>query len=185
MKKIIAILLSVICLFSAVSVNSLAVGDILGDIIEDQFGITEEEGAIEDVLSYGIHYEMKTLSLVSVIYTPNPTITFKAPCMARVTLDTPLSIDYQFVCWEEKESGKYYYPGDDIEVTGIVTLYAIWEEKTDNHPYLIRMLATMLDVIKHYIDKLIGAYDAFDEFESEYVPTTAPATTVPETTVEA
>ena len=184
MKKFVAILLSIICLFSALACPGFAMGDLFGDILEDQFGMTEEEGSIDQVLNYGITYEMRTLETVSIMYMPNATRTFKSPVVAKVTMDTPLSVDYQLVCWKEKETGAYYYPGDEIEVNGQVVLYAIWEEKTDNHPRFIRVITTAFEALGRLIDKFLGVYDAFEEVEKEF-GTTAPATTEPATTAPA
>ena len=183
MKKLIAILLSVLCLFSALACPALAgADDLLEDVLESELGVTKEEGEIDDVLMYGIHYEMQTLTTVSITYMPSPTITFKQPVTAKVTLDTPLSIDYQFVCWKEEKTGKLYYPGDEIEVTGEITLLAVWEEKTDKYPRVIRVIINALETLNRLISKFLGVYDAYEEVEKEYGDTT---TTVPETTTQA
>ncbi len=175
MKKLIAIILSILCLCSVIACPASAAGDLFGDILEDQFGVTKEEGEIDEVMMYGIHYEMQTLTVVSIMYMPSPSITFKQPVTTNVTLDYPLSVDYQFVCWKEQETGKLYYPGDEIEVTGKVTLLAVWEEKTDKYARPLRVIITALETLKHVIDKFLGVYDAFEEVEKEYnttVPTT-------------
>ena len=185
MKKLIAVLLSVLCLFSAFACPASAgADDFLEDVLESELGVTKEEGEIDEVMMYGIHYEMQTLTTVSITYMPSPTITFKQPVTAKVTLDTPLSVDYQFICWKEKETGKLYYPGDEIEVTGKITLLAVWEEKTDNYPRVIRVIINALETLGRLINKFLGIYDAYEEVENQYgETTTAPeTTTVPETT---
>ncbi len=168
MKKLIAIILSVLCLASCLAVPGFAATDsIVGDVVQDFIGVTEEED-ISDEMRYGIHYGLPTITAVKLMYSPKPTITFKAPTTAKVTTDTPLSVDYDFVCWEHSETGKHYYPGDEIEVTGIVTLYAVFEEKTDNHPRFIRYIITGLEALKRVIKQLLTFSDALEESDKEY-----------------
>lgn len=177
MKKLLAVLLSILCIFSMLGTTSFAAADdFLGDILESELGVTQEEG-IEDQLSYGIHYEMETISLVKIMYKPSPTITFKQPVTAVITMDTPLSADYEFICWRHGETNEYYYPGETIEVDGIVTLYAVWEEKTDNYPSMIRYIITGFEALKRLVDKFLGVIEDTKEFEEEYFATTTAVAT--------
>ncbi|MBR3816757.1 MAG: hypothetical protein IKJ27_08540 [Clostridia bacterium] len=172
MKKIIAIILSLICLASCAAIPaSAATGDVIEDVIEDYIGVTKEED-IADQMMYGIHYEMPVLTAVKLMYKPKPTITFKAPTMAKVTLDTPLSVDYEFVYWQDSETGTVYYPGDEIAVDGVVTLYAVFEEKQDNHPTFIRYIITGLEALKRLIKQFLGVTDALEENDKEFYETT-------------
>ena len=175
MKKILAIILAALCLTSSLGVTGYAATDnIVGDIVQDYVGVTEEED-ISDQMMYGIHYEMQVLTPVKLMYKPAPTITFKAPTTAKVTMDTPLSVDYEFVCWKHSETGELYYPGDEIEVDGVVTLHAVFEEKRDNHPQFIRYIITGLEALKRLLLKFLGVTDALEESDKEYYePTTEP-----------
>lgn len=179
MKKILAVLLSILCIFSVFSTTAFAApGDIIGGVVEDYLGVTQEDDGIDQQMMYGIHYEMEPISLVSIMYKPSPTITFKQPCMAKVTTDTPLSVDYEFMYWRHGETGEIYNPGDDIEVTGVVTLYAVWQEKTDNHPRFIRTIITAFETLGRVIQKFLGIIEDVEEFESEYYETTTVPATV-------
>lgn len=168
MKKILAVLLSVLCIFSMLSVSAFAVGDIFGDLI----GFPKEEDDMGDQITYGVFYEMEPLSTVSIMYKPNPSFTFSKPVITKVTTDTPLSIDYQFVCWRLAGTNQYYYPGDEIEVTGKVTLYAVWEEKSDDQPRIIRVITTALETLNRLIKKFLGIFEIVEDFESQYFETT-------------
>lgn len=180
MKKIIAIILAVLCLASSLGVTSFAaVGD---DIIEGVIGgilgddMPEKEESEDAVLTYGIHYETDPLSMVKLMYKPSPTITFKAPTTAKVTSDTPLSVDYDFICWKHADTGELYYPGDTIEVTGEVTLYAVFEAKKDNHPQLLRYVITGLEAFKRLLNKFLAFTNGLEENDKEYYePDVAPA----------
>lgn len=172
MKKLLAVLLSVLCILGSFGTVSLAATeDVIGDVIGGILDVTQEEGP-EEMLSYGIHYEMETLTLVKIMYKPAPTITFKKPVTAVISMDTPLSVDYEFVCWRHSETHELYYPGDPIEVDGVVTLYAVWEEKQDNYPSFIRYFITGVQVFKRLIDKFLGVIETTKEFEEEYFATT-------------
>lgn len=171
MKKILAILLSIICLFGAFSMPASA-GNTIGDAVEDYLGLVPKEDDIDDKMAYGIHYEMQPLAIQSIMYKPNPTLTFQTSVYTKVTTDTPISIDYNFVYWKEAETGKIYYPGDDILVTGKVVLYAVWEEKTDNFPRFIRVIISAFQTLNRLVQQFLGIFQAVDKFESEYYATT-------------
>ena len=157
MKKLLAVLLAIICAFSAISVCAIN-EDELGDIIGDHFGVTTEEDEA-DVLSYGIHYEMATLSTVTLLYKPAPSITFNAPTEMVITSDTPVAVDHEWVCWKDQKTGELYYPGDTILVDGKVTLIAVWEEKTDNYPAFIRSAIAGVQALVKLIEKFLGVFD--------------------------
>lgn len=171
MKKLLAVLLAIICAFSAFSVCAIN-DDALGDIIEDQFGFEQEEDEA-DILSYGIHYEMNPLSIVTLFYTPSPSITFNTPTDMTVTEDYPIALDHDWVCWKDQETGKLYYPGDVIHVDGKVILIAVWTEKTDNYPQFIRSAIAGIKAFIKVIEKFLGIYKAVED--AKPAPTEAPS----------
>ena len=158
MKKLLAVLLAMLCVFS-LAIPAFAGVDELGGVIEDYFEIEKEEDEA-DILSYGIHYEMDTLSLVTLFYTPSPSITFNTPVDMTVTEDTPIALDHDWVCWKDPKTGKLYYPGDVIHVDGKITLVAVWAEKTDNYPSFIRSAIAGLKAFIKVIEKFLGIYKA-------------------------
>lgn len=174
MKKIIALLLSIVCIFSAVSVSACAADEIEGVIGDVIGGILDVEVTEDEPIVYGVFYEMETLSGVSIMYKPNPSISFKNPGTYTITSDTPLSVDYKFVCWKHAETDKLYYAGDKLYVDGQETLYAVWEEKTDNDTRPIRVFKTAIDTLRRLLGKFLGMYEDFVEFEEEYFNPTIP-----------
>ena len=104
MKKIIAILLCVLCLFSSVTIIASAEDGIIGKI-SSIIGLESD-----DDIGYGITYDSnKSASGVSgVMYEPKPTVTIRDKGTYTVTEDIPLAIDYEFVCWVDKETGVNY-----------------------------------------------------------------------------
>lgn len=169
MKKLLAIILSVICAFSclALPANASVVGEVATDFFERLFDLEVEE---DTMLGYGVFYEMEILSGVSVIYKPSPSIKFENPGTYTITNDTPLSIDYEFVCWEDKD-GNTYYAGDKIYVDGQITLYAVWVEKNDNDIRLARVIKTTVEALRRLIGKFLGFFDIVVEFNENYKPT--------------
>lgn len=160
MKKLLAILLALICAFSVVSVSAAAAyTDGINGAIDDYFGFEQEEDEA-DILSYGIHYEMDPLSMVTLFYTPSPSITFNAPTDMVVTSDTPIALDHDWIAWKDPTTNTFYYPGDVIHVDGKVTLVAVWAEKTDNYPSFIRSAIAGLKAFIKLIEKFLGIYDA-------------------------
>lgn len=178
MKKLLAVLLAVLCTFSVFSASAIN-DDALGEIIGDQFGVTSEPSE-DEILSYGIHYEVATLSTVTLLYIPSASITFETPCDMVVTNDTPVAVDHNWVCWKDKETGELYYPGDVIEVNGKVTLIAVWEEKTDNYPRFIRSAIAGVQALIRVVQKFLGVFELINSTETT-ASTDVPAetTTVP------
>lgn len=169
MKKLLAVLLAVLCAFSAVAASASAVEmDDIAGILGDQWGLEQEEDEA-DILSYGVHYEMATLSTVTILYKPSPSITFETPKEMVITEDYPIAVDHVWICWKEKETGKLYYPGDTIYVDGKITLIAVWEEKTDNYPGFIRSAIAGVQAFIKLIDKFLGVFDLINSTK-DYVP---------------
>ncbi len=177
MKKLLAVLLAVLCAFSAVAVSASAIeADDIAGILGDHIGLPPEEDEA-DILSYGVHYEMATLSTVTILYNPSPSITFETPKEMVITNDYPIAVDHVWVCWKDKETGKLYYPGDTIYVDGKITLLAVWEEKTDNYPGFIRSAIAGIQALVKLVEKFLGVFELVNSTK-DYVPET-------ETTTEA
>lgn len=174
MKKLLAIFLAMICAFSACAVSaSASLEGVLGDIIEDQLGVTQEESEL-DAITYGVFFENDPLSFTTVLYMPIQTLTFGAPVITTITNDTPVAVDHDWVCWKDKSTGALYYPGDEIVVTGQVRLVAVWQEKTDNYPGFIRMAIAGLQAFIKLIDKFLNAFDSINN--TRPLETTEPTT---------
>lgn len=161
MKKMLALLLSLVCLFTCVSLPVSAIEDIPGNI-GDSMGLPPDEPVI-----YGIVYEVDKLEGVTIMYKPSPTFTFTSPGTYTVTNDTPLSVDYEFVCWQHEETGKYYYAGDQLYIDGQETLIAVWQPKTDNHLRPTRVLLTALETLRRTIGSFLGFYKVIDDFKAD------------------
>ncbi len=176
MKKLIAVLLALVCAFSACS---LAAGAVNEGIIDNIFDITTEVDEA-DKLSYGIHYTSGDLVTVTVLYEPSPNIRFEVPTYVKVTGDTPVAVDHNWVCWKNQETGELFYPGDEIYVDGKITLVAVWEEKTDNYPRFVRSAIAGFQALLKLIEKFFNFFDVINN-ATPSAPT-EPATTAPSTT---
>ena len=160
MKKLLSVLLAVLCLFSMFTVCAGA--DNIIDEISDEF---------DDQAVYCIIYQSETLSQVKLMYVPSPTTALDAPGYVTVTNDTPIAIDYDFVCWKDGH-GRYYKPGDKIYVNGTVTLYPVWEAKTDSDSHVMRIIKAALASLVRILQKVFGVFKEFEEFDAEYNATT-------------
>lgn len=166
MKKLLAVILSVICVISCFApVAGAASGGILGEVASDFFerllGVEFEE---DTPIGYGVIYDLDPLSGVSVVYKPNPSISFENPGIYTITSDTPLSIDYEFICWEDS-NGTRYDAGDKIYVDGMITLTAVWVKKTDNDVRVARIIKTTFEALKRLIRKFFGILDTAINFQ--------------------
>lgn len=161
MKKITAILLSVVLLFSCMSMPVSALDGIL-DSLGGSLGLEEDTPIL-----YGITYEMDTLDGVSIMYKPSPTCSFTSPGTYTVTSDTPLSVDYEFVCWQHEETGKLYYAGDELYIDGQEVLIAVWTPKTDNHIRTTRVFLTAIETFRRTIGAFFGFYKVIEDFKAD------------------
>lgn len=165
MKKIIAVLLSVVCIFSCMALPASALEDAFDDVIG---GVGGNLGLEEDrPILYGIIYKMDTLDGVSIMYKPSPSVSFTSPGTYTVTNDTPLSVDYEFVCWEHQETGKHYYAGDKLYIDGQEVLLAVWTPKTDNHIRTTRVFLTAIETFRRTLGAFFGFYKVIDDFKAD------------------
>lgn len=176
-KKLIAIFLAALCICSMFTATASAVDGIIDSILGTDLTM---EPDIDEQLYYGVHYEIDSVSGVSVMYKPNPDIEFKVPSKVEVTGDFPLAIDYVCIAWRA-EDGKLYYPGDEIIVTGKVTLYAVWEEKDDNDPRAVRAIKTGFQTLIRMIQEFLGFFEVVNTPADQL--TTKPSTTATTTTL--
>ena len=168
MKKILAVLLCLMCLVSSMAVSTSAAG------VEDIFVSIGAMLGMEpdEPIGYGIRYDSNKLlsGVSSVMYEPAPTVKLSNPGTYTVTEDFPLSVDHSFVCWEDKETGKKYYPGDKIYIDGELTLYAIWEEKTDNNIRPVRVFLTAFQALKKMFQSFFGVFKMKGTEDLDAVP---------------
>lgn len=159
MKKTIAIILAMLCLFSVLGVTAFA------DSASDLGGLIE--GGSEDDMLYCIVYQNETVSGVKCFYMPNPSAYFDTPGVLTVTSDKPIAVDHDFVGWRDSE-GNLYFAGDKIPVNGEVTLYAVWATKSDNDPHLLRVIKAGIAALRRIFSRLLGIYNDVQEFEAAY-----------------
>ena len=156
MKKLLAILLSLITVFSVFTLPASALlDDSLGEIFP------EEEGTNQ------IQYKKDTLDNVVIVYQAGNTLLIGDSKYTQITEDTPIAVDHNFICWTDK-AGNRYYPGDIIKVEGTVTLYAVWEEKTDTDSHFIRSIKAGIQALMKIIKMILGVFDNAKDFDDAY-----------------
>ena len=162
MKKLLAVLLSLITIFSAftLSASALDLGD-LGDLTGGLLGGEEEGGTNQ------IEYKKDTLDEVTLFYQAGNTLLIGDSKYTQITEDTPIALDHDFICWVDK-AGNRYYPGDIIKVEGTVTLYAVWEEKQDNDSYMVRVVKASVQALMRIVKLVLGVMDTAKEFDDAY-----------------
>lgn len=138
MKKIIAILLIVVF-----SINSYAL-----DINKS-----------DDYQNYSLIFELDAPADLKLVYQSESKIIFDVPTEFTVTKNTPVSVNYDWVAWENSATGDLYYPGDKIKVEDTIYLKAVWEEKNDNYPMVLRFIMAQIESVIKKIFNLLGAYD--------------------------
>ncbi len=139
MKKIIALLLVVVSLCSVLAIGVFALGD-----------LTEPHEQSEYYIVY------KKSNGIDTMYMPSPTVGYSGPGTYKVTNDTPIAIDYDFQYWHCMEDGKDYKPGEPIELNGVLTMYAVFTEKTDKHIHSTRVILCALETFVRMFEKAFG-----------------------------
>ncbi len=167
-KKVLSVFLAILCVFGMISTAVYAVDSFLGE---------DDDDPIEKL--FGLYYKVDSLTGVSVMYKPNPTITLNTPKIVEVSGDLPLAVDYEFYAWQD-ENGKIYYPGDDIYVNAKITLYAVGRPKTDNDSRVVRVIKTAFQTLIRSIQSFLGVFDVLKQdvtttTKSQQTTTEAPA----------
>lgn len=154
MKKITAVLLCVLCIFSSIAMSASAADGIF-ERITSIIGLESDE-----TIGYGITYDSNTTAsgVSGVMYEPKPTVTIRSKGTYTVTEDIPLAIDYEFVYWVDKDTGKTYRAGDKFYVNGQKTLYAVWVEKNDGRNRVVRVVLTAFETFKRSIQSFLGVF---------------------------
>ncbi len=165
MKKIIALLLCLVCLISSVGMTASA-ANVFNEVLTNitiGMGLEPDEPII-----YGIIYDSnRLLSGVTILYKPSPTFSFTKPGTYTVTDDIPLAVDHKFVCWEDEETGKHYYAGDKIYINGQRTFLAVWTPKTDNNIRPVRAIVTAIEALRRTLQAFFGFYDPKYEIDPD------------------
>lgn len=173
-KKVLSVFLAILCIFGMISTAVYA--------MDNYFG--EDDDPIENL--FGLYYKVDTLAGVSVMYKPNPTITFNTPKLVEISGDLPLAVDYEFYAWKD-ENGTIYYPGEDIYVDGKIILYAVGTPKKDNDSRVVRVIKTAFQTLVRSIQSFLGVFDVLKQdvaTTTTQVTTTAPAGPVTPPTTE-
>lgn len=174
MKKVIAVILSILCVLSCFAPAVCAIED------PGLIGMLEPE----EPMIFTLVYKNQTLSGVKMMYQPNPNLSFGGPGYVTVTKDKPIAIDHDFVCWKD-EDGKLYYAGDKFYVDGECELYAVWEEKKDNNIKPVRVFICAMLTMKRMFDKIFGVFKDYREFTEDRLEEMRRATTAFNTAVNA
>jgi len=144
MKKILALLLAVVCLFSVLTVGLTAAA-------KDDDPIT------------GIVYEKGGVPLM---YIPNSTYSFEGPAWLTVTTDKPIPADanYEFMYWLDKD-GKRVDPGQSIYVTQEIVLRPYFI-KTNNEDRTTSTIRSALQALVRVFERLFEFFRKLEIFNN-------------------
>ena len=145
MKKIIAILLVVISIVSLMSI-----------------GLSVAASDESDTKIYAVIYAKGG---VPVMYEPTPTFRFDGPGWLTVSADTPIAIDYDFVCWMD-QNGNRYYPGDKLYVDHEVKLTPVMAPKTDSDVHTTRVIKAAFQALIRVLEKAFGFFKDLEDFNA-------------------
>mgnify|MGYP003291202706 CR=1 FL=1 len=144
MKKAITIILTAICLFSMMTITSA----------KDCVALNENKCCLK--------FNIQTQADLDVVYQGEDYIDFYIPVEFTITKNTPLSTNYDFVCWKDSNTGKQYYIGDKVIIDTSVILEAVWEEKDHSVYGLVNNLMVRFELIIKLISRALGLYNAYE-----------------------
>ena len=147
MKKVIAVLLAVLCVVSL-------------------FSFALQAAAEDDSKVYAVIY---TQGGVPLMYSPTPSFRFDKPGTVTISADTPLAVDYEFVCWIDKDGNKYY-PGQKVHVDSELKLQPKMAPKTDDDSHTTRVIKTALESLIRVLSKAFGTFKTLEDYVADNQP---------------
>ncbi len=154
MKKVISVLLALLCL--CFTLTPAVFADEIKDTLSEEFGLE-----LEDPKAYGIVYQSGD---AKTMYMPATTVMFDGPGYCRVSEDYPIAIGKNFRCWKD-ENGKDVFPGDEIYVGTITYLTASWSASSSNVTAFDTVICALKTMI-HMIRISINVINTANEFRS-------------------
>lgn len=154
MKRILSVLLALICLFSVVAVVAHAEDIDLKDVIREEMGLEPEEEKI-----YAIEFHQGD---AQIMYRVPTQVRFDGPGYVRLTKDEPVAVGKNFRCWKDV-NGKDVYPGQEILVDHLIELTADWSVATTKITALDYVICAFKAMI-HSMEVAIKVIDTANEF---------------------
>lgn len=141
MKKFVAIILAILC------------------VVSIPMGAFASELHNQDNQQFCLNFNVKTEEDLKIIYSSEGRMEFDTPVEFTFTENTPVCINYDFVCWQDNKTGILYFPGDKIIVSDTISLDAVWNEKDKSTPDFLNVLIARIRVLIRKISTRFGLYD--------------------------
>ncbi|MGN0448036.1 MAG: hypothetical protein ACI4GC_05765 [Acutalibacteraceae bacterium] len=139
MKKIILFFMCSLCFFSTTTI-------VYGSNFSDDNNV------------YSLTFISETQSDLNIVYESEKELIFDVPTEYTLAKNTPVAVNYNWVCWRNDATKQDFYPGDKIEIDKNVVLYAVWEKKAGSSNLLNEIVARLTAFIKNMLE-LFGYYD--------------------------
>ena len=143
MKKIIAVLLVLVSLFSMFAICASSEG------VFDELINKEDENPLYIIIYKHYHSD-------EVMYMPQPTFSYQGPCVLKVTTDAPVAVNKEFQYWEDAD-GKTYRPGQEVYVEGEIHLYAVFTKANTpkDEPNFIGVIRSAIQSLLSVFHKIL------------------------------
>ncbi len=145
MKKILALLLAVICLFSVLTVGLTAAAE--DDNQDPIYAIVYEKGG------------------VPVMYLPAPSVSIKGPGWITVTTEKPVAAGYEFMYWVDKD-GNRVDPGDKLYVTEQVVLRPHFVKLNDGEDHTTHTIKGAFQALIALFERLFKFFRELEIFNN-------------------
>ncbi len=154
MKKILSVLLALICLFSVAAVFASAEEVDLKDKLYEELGLEVEKDK-----AYGVVFQQGD---AQIMYRVPTQVNLDGPGYLKLTKDEPIGVGKKFRCWKD-DKGNDVYPGQEILVDRIVYLTADWSTASTKITALDYVIAALKAMI-HSMEVSIKIIDTANEF---------------------
>ena len=154
MKRILSVLLALLCLCSVMSVVAHADQVDIKDVISDELGLE-----CEPEKAYGVVFQSGD---AKVMYSPPTQIQLDGPGYLKLSKDEPIAIGKNFRCWKD-DKGNEVWPGQEIYVDRIVYLTASWSVASTKVNAFDTIICA-LKVMVHSFEIAIKVIDTANEF---------------------
>ena len=153
MKKVLSVLLALICLFSVMTVVAYADGDLI-EQLGDELGVE-----IGKDKAYGVVFQAGD---AKTMYLPPTQTNLDGPGYMKLSKDEPIAIGKKFRCWKD-DKGNDVFPGQEILVDRIVYLTAVWSNDSTKITALDTIICALNTAI-HSIQVAINVIDTANEY---------------------
>lgn len=120
---------------------------------------TVTHGLDSDNKVYSITFVNETVDDLKLVYESVNEISFDVPVEYTLASNTPISTNYNWVCWHNEETNQDFYPGDKIKIYNNLLLRAEWKKKSESSSDFLNEVVARIGAFVKKIFEFLGYYN--------------------------